>query len=102
MNSSPTIELVNDDVPLDTTRGIEAHGIDHIPESERSGHPKQLFGVWAASQINYLGLIVGATLVLMGLSFWQALIALVIGSASGCCQDSSPHRARRPAPRVRL
>lgn len=83
MNSSPTIELVNDDVPLDTTRGIEAHGIDHIPESERSGHPKQLFGVWAASQINYLGLIVGATLVLMGLSFWQALIALVIGSAFG-------------------
>ncbi|MEV6833401.1 cytosine permease [Streptomyces sp. NPDC051133] len=60
--------------------GIEAHGIDHIPDSERRGRPRELFSVWAAANVNYLSLVVGGALVLMGLSLWQALAVIVVGN----------------------
>ncbi|MGW2300271.1 purine-cytosine permease family protein [Streptomyces sp. NPDC001809] len=59
---------------------IEAHGIDHIPDSERHGHPRELFSVWAAANVNYLSLVVGGALVLMGLSLWQAVGVIVVGN----------------------
>ncbi|MFD8142846.1 purine-cytosine permease family protein [Streptomyces sp. NPDC059708] len=59
---------------------IEAHGIDLIPESERRGRPRDLFAVWAAANVNYLSLVIGGALVLMGLSLWQALAVLVAGN----------------------
>ncbi|MFF4710911.1 purine-cytosine permease family protein [Streptomyces eurythermus] len=60
--------------------GVEAHGIDHIPDSERRGRPRELFSVWAAANVNYLSLVVGGALVLMGLSLWQALVVIVVGN----------------------
>jgi NCS1 family nucleobase:cation symporter-1 len=30
---------------------IEAHGIDYIPDQERHGRPRELFAVWAASNM---------------------------------------------------
>ncbi|MFF8731533.1 purine-cytosine permease family protein [Streptomyces sp. NPDC015171] len=62
------------------TGGIEAHGIDHIPDSERRGRPRELFPVWAAANVNYLSLVVGGALVLMGLTLWQALAVIVVGN----------------------
>ncbi|MFH9069097.1 purine-cytosine permease family protein [Streptomyces alboflavus] len=59
---------------------IEAHGIDHIPDQERHGHPRQLFSVWAAANVNYLSLVVGGTLILMGLTLGQALLVIVAGN----------------------
>ncbi|MGA4976606.1 purine-cytosine permease family protein [Streptomyces cinereoruber] len=59
---------------------IEAHGIDHIPDEERHGHPRELFSVWAAANVNYLSLVIGGALVLMGLSLWQALGVIVAGN----------------------
>ncbi|MFF9067539.1 purine-cytosine permease family protein [Streptomyces sp. NPDC014891] len=59
---------------------IEAHGIDHIPDSERHGHPRELFSVWAAANVNYLSLVIGGALVLMGLSLWQAVGVIVVGN----------------------
>ncbi|WP_055599891.1 purine-cytosine permease family protein [Streptomyces aureus] len=59
---------------------IEAHGIDHIPESERHGHPRDLFSVWAAANVNYLSLVIGGALVLMGLNLWQAVAVTVVGN----------------------
>ncbi|MFD7910788.1 purine-cytosine permease family protein [Streptomyces sp. NPDC059752] len=59
---------------------IEAHGIDHIPDSERHGHPRDLFAVWAAANVNYLSLVIGGALVLMGLSLWQSVAVIVVGN----------------------
>ena len=59
---------------------IEAHGIDHIPDAERHGRPRDLFSVWAAANVNYLSLVVGGALVLMGLDLWQAIAVIVIGN----------------------
>ncbi|MFB6820825.1 purine-cytosine permease family protein [Streptomyces virginiae] len=59
---------------------VEAHGIDHIPDSERHGRPRGLFSVWAAANVNYLSLVIGGALVLMGLSLWQSVAVIVIGN----------------------
>ncbi|MGW4703922.1 purine-cytosine permease family protein [Streptomyces sp. NPDC004285] len=66
--------------PADRPGRIEAHGIDHIPDSERHGHPRELFSVWAAANVNYLSLVIGGALVLMGLSLWQAVGVIVVGN----------------------
>jgi purine-cytosine permease-like protein len=66
--------------PQDRAVGIEAHGIDHIPDDERHGRPRQLFSVWAAANVNYLSLVIGGALVLMGLSLWQALAVIMVGN----------------------
>ncbi|GHB45924.1 allantoin permease [Streptomyces viridiviolaceus] len=66
--------------PSDRAGRVEAHGIDHIPDTERHGHPRQLFSVWAAANVNYLSLVVGGALVLMGLTLWQALAVIVVGN----------------------
>jgi NCS1 family nucleobase:cation symporter-1 len=71
---------LHDGIPLDVAGGIEAHGIDHIPENERYGRARQLIGVWATSQANYVVLVMGGVLVSMGLNFWQALAVIVIGN----------------------
>ncbi|MEU6477333.1 cytosine permease [Streptomyces sp. NPDC047017] len=65
----------------DRSTRVEAHGIDHIPGSERRGRPRELFSVWAAANVNYLSLVVGGALVLTGLSLWQALAVIVMGNA---------------------
>ncbi|MGW6565838.1 purine-cytosine permease family protein [Streptomyces sp. NPDC054975] len=59
---------------------VEVHGIDHIPDAERHGRPRELFAVWAAANVNYLSLVVGGALVLMGLSLAQALAVIVVGN----------------------
>jgi purine-cytosine permease-like protein len=76
-NSKPK---THDGIPLDVGVGIEAHGIDHIPANERYGRARQLIGVWATSQANYVVLIMGGVLVTLGLNFWQALAVIVIGN----------------------
>ncbi|WP_309054025.1 cytosine permease [Streptomyces sp.] len=59
---------------------VEAHGIDHIPDAERHGHPRALFSVWAAANVNYLSLVIGGALILMGLTLGQALAVIVVGN----------------------
>uniref|UniRef100_UPI00281243CA cytosine permease n=1 Tax=Streptomyces sp. TaxID=1931 RepID=UPI00281243CA len=66
--------------PSERAGRVEAHGIDHIPDRERHGRPRQLFPVWAAANVNYLSLVIGGALVLMGLTLWQALAVIVVGN----------------------
>jgi purine-cytosine permease-like protein len=59
--------------------GIELNGIEVIAESERTGRPRSLFWPWFASNISVLGVSYGAFVLGFGVSFWQAVIAGVIG-----------------------
>ncbi|WP_433382837.1 purine-cytosine permease family protein [Actinoplanes sp. CA-142083] len=59
--------------------GIEMIGIEVVPESERSGEPRSLFWPWFASNISVLGVSYGAFTLAFGVSFWQAVIAGVVG-----------------------
>lgn len=66
--------------PSERVSRIEAHGIDHIPDAERRGRPRELFSVWAGANVNYLSLVIGGALVLMGLSLWQSVAVIVVGN----------------------
>ncbi len=60
-------------------RGIELNGIDVIDESERHGRARSLFWPWFASNISVLGVSYGAFVLGFGISFWQAVVAGVVG-----------------------
>jgi nucleobase:cation symporter-1, NCS1 family len=63
-----------------TASTLETRGIEPVPPEERHGRPGQLFWVWFAANISILGLPLGATLVAMGMTVWQAVIAAVLGA----------------------
>jgi NCS1 family nucleobase:cation symporter-1 len=58
---------------------VELNGINVIAESERKGTPGQLFWPWFGANVSVLGLAYGSFLFGFGISFWQALIAGVVG-----------------------
>src|SRR3712207_1646951 len=58
---------------------VETNGINVIAESERKGTPRQLFWPWFGANVSVLGLAYGAFLFGFGISFWQAVVAGVVG-----------------------
>jgi purine-cytosine permease-like protein len=59
---------------------IEQHGIDAIPDDERSGNARQLLWVWLGGNVSLTYIIVGGALVGLGLGFWAAVGAIVLGN----------------------
>jgi NCS1 family nucleobase:cation symporter-1 len=60
---------------------VEQRGIDLIPESERPMTPSGLFWLWAGAMWNVEYLVYGALIMSFGLSFAQAVVAIVVGNA---------------------
>ncbi|MGY1618998.1 purine-cytosine permease family protein [Geodermatophilus sp. SYSU D00691] len=58
---------------------VETNGINVIAEEERKGTPRQLFWPWFGANVSVLGLAYGSFLFGFGISFWQALVAGVVG-----------------------
>jgi len=62
---------------------VERHSIDFVPRAERHGHPRSLFAVWFASNMQVTALVTGALAVIVGLSLPYALLSVVIGVLIG-------------------
>jgi purine-cytosine permease-like protein len=58
---------------------VEANGINVIGDDERKGTARQLFWPWFGANVSVLGLSYGSFTLGFGISFWQALIAGVLG-----------------------
>lgn len=58
----------------------ETRGIELIGASERHGRARDLFSVWAAPNVSILNFTIGATMVLLGLELWQAVLVIIVGS----------------------
>ena len=58
---------------------VETNGINVITESERKGHPHDLFWPWFAANVSVLGLSYGSFVLGFGISFWQAAVVSVVG-----------------------
>src|SRR5881227_968574 len=58
---------------------IEMNGINIISDSERKGHPRDLFWPWFAANVSVLGLSYGAFVLGFGISFWQAVVVSIVG-----------------------
>ena len=63
---------------------VEPGGVEAIPEGERHGRPIQLLWTWASPNFEFATIAVGILSVLaFGLTFWQAVAAIVLGTALG-------------------
>jgi NCS1 family nucleobase:cation symporter-1 len=62
---------------------MEIRSIDHIPDAERHGKVRDQFTLWFGLNANIFPLILGGVLVFIGLSFWWACIAIVLGTTIG-------------------
>ena len=60
---------------------VETNGIDVIAEGERRGAPSQLFWPWFGANVSVFGLSYGSFALGFSVSFWQALVAGVLGIA---------------------
>jgi purine-cytosine permease-like protein len=58
---------------------VESNGLNVIDDADRKGTPSQLFWPWFGANVSVLGLSYGAFALGFGISFWQAVIAGVIG-----------------------
>jgi NCS1 family nucleobase:cation symporter-1 len=86
---------------------VETHGIAPIPENQRYGNPGRLFTVWFAPQVNMTGLFTGTLAALLGLGFWLALLAMVIGTVPGtllvaCLSTMGPRTGAGQLPNSRM
>jgi nucleobase:cation symporter-1, NCS1 family len=60
-------------------RHREQKGIDWVAEDERHGTPSRLFWPWTAANLSLFPVASGIFVVTLGLSWWEAVIAIVIG-----------------------
>ncbi|MGQ7296226.1 purine-cytosine permease family protein [Quadrisphaera sp. KR29] len=58
---------------------VEVNGLNVIDESERRGRPSSLFWPWFAANVSVFGISYGAFVLGFGVSWWQALLAGVVG-----------------------
>jgi nucleobase:cation symporter-1, NCS1 family len=69
----------------DRIGAVEPGGVEFIPAGERHGTPLQLMWTWTSPNLEFATIFVGILGVgIFGLSFWQAVLALLIGNLLGC------------------
>lgn len=76
--------VVHGAVEADKVGSIEQHGIDPIPVSDRHGSPFELFKLWVGANVNYVVIVTGAFALSVGVTFIQAITAIIIGNLIGC------------------
>lgn len=72
-------------VPISRPRvtEVEAHGIDTIPARHRHSRPLDLFRIQFGGANTFATIILGTLPIALGLSFWQAVVATLLGVAVG-------------------
>src|SRR5499427_5612602 len=81
---APAGVLVREGDYGDRVMTVEPGGAEFIPLHERHGRPLQLFWTWTSPNLEFATVFVGVLAVaLFGLSFTQAVLAIVLGSGVG-------------------
>lgn len=62
---------------------VEQHGIERIPDCDRTARPVDLFRVSFGGANTFATVVLGAFPILLGLSFWEGLAATVLGLVTG-------------------
>lgn len=60
--------------------GVEQHGFDFIPETDRRMSLRELGAFWTGTNLYFFNFIIGAIAFSFGLPVWQTLIAVLIGN----------------------
>lgn len=75
-----TRERIGADEFVDVSTQPETRGIEVIGDAERHGRARDLFFVWAAPGVSILNFTIGATLILLGLEIWQAVLVILVAA----------------------
>jgi NCS1 family nucleobase:cation symporter-1 len=67
----------------DSVTKIEPYGVDHIPLEERNGKLNTQVTVWFSGNLLVTTILLGFYPVFYGLSLWQSLTAVIVGSLLG-------------------
>jgi purine-cytosine permease-like protein len=67
----------------DSSTSIEQHGVDVIPDQDRSSKPSDLFFVFLGSQMCFGIIVIGSLPVTFGLGFWDSLSSITVGLLFG-------------------
>jgi NCS1 family nucleobase:cation symporter-1 len=63
---------------------VEPGGVEYIADTERHGRPVHLLWTWISPNMEFATVFVGILAVsVFGLSFWQAVLALLVGNILG-------------------
>jgi purine-cytosine permease-like protein len=62
---------------------VETAGVEHLPEDARDSRPRNLGAVFLGANLTWTNVVFGAFAVLFGLSFWQTVTSMVVGTAIG-------------------
>jgi purine-cytosine permease-like protein len=62
---------------------IEAAGVEYLPEDARDSLPRNLGAVFLGANLTWTNVVFGAFAILFGLSFWQTVTSMVVGTAIG-------------------
>lgn len=63
--------------------GVEQHGVDTIPEAERNARPRDIVGILWGGNLALSVIVFGWLTILYGLSWWQAVSAILVGTFLG-------------------
>ena len=77
-----SINNISVNVLKDEQLTMEELGISRVPSSKQTKKPIELFFVWCAANIGILGVVYGAIIVSFGLSFFQSVLAAIVGVLS--------------------
>src|SRR5919199_3319993 len=63
---------------------VEPGGAEFVPLNERPGKPVQLLWTWLSPNLEFATVFLGVLATgIIGLSFWQAALAILLGNALG-------------------
>jgi purine-cytosine permease-like protein len=60
---------------------IEVQGVETVPESQRTGKPSSIISVFVGSNLSLSVMVFGWLSILYGLSWWQAVTSILVGTA---------------------
>lgn len=71
------------DAEAATRVGVESHGVDTIPESERTSRPREMVSILLGGDLSLGVIFFGFLPVAFGLGFWASLSSMAVGTALG-------------------
>lgn len=70
-------------IPADHVGAIETAGVEYLPEDARDSRPRNLGAVFLGANLTWTNVVFGAFAILFGLSFWQTVTSMAVGTALG-------------------
>src|SRR5438067_914341 len=81
---APVATVVREGTYGEKVVAVEPGGAGFISLNERHGRPLQLFWTWTSPNLEFATVFVGVLgVAAFGLNFWQAVLAIILGTGVG-------------------